>query len=141
MPVTPRVSAFSLKTHKSEAVIPAPGAGVDVESRFLFVAPLNIVISKITLVGRAAAVGIAAAPNTSTWVLERRAGAVIVDLAEEVFDDVNVFPDAFIPHVIDVGMGINILPGTIIGLTVTNGGTAAPPETLVQVEYWINEDV
>ena len=142
-PVTPRVSARSLKTHIATVELPACAAAVDIVSKPVFVAPANIVIVSATLVGEAAAVGQGAAPNISTWTLQRRLGAVIVALASIVFNAVTVFPAAYTPYSIGAGLGLGVaIPaGTLICIDVDNAGTAQTPICLVEVEYWINEDV
>ena len=142
MPVVPRHMSQSAKTHIVTAEIPACGAGVDIASQPIFVPATNIVIVSATLVGTAAGVGIDAA-NTSVWELETRLGAARVALESETFNNVNTFPAAFTPlEVADPGAsGIRIPAGTLIALNVTNGATAATPVCLLQLEYWINEDV
>ncbi len=142
MPVTPRVSSKSLKTHKAIAIAPACAAGVDIASQAIFVAPANIVIDRAVIAGRAASAGIDAA-NTSVWVLQTRLAGVETALESVTFNNILAFPAAFTPFevVSPGGIGIPIPAGTIIAFTVTNGATAETPETLVQIEYWINENV
>lgn len=141
MPVTPRVSAESLKTHLVTAKAAACVAGVDLASQPIFVAPYDIVIKKAVIVGMAAAVGIDAG-NTSVWVLQTRLAGVETALATVTFNNVVLFPAAFTPYSLGVvAIGVKIPQGTLLCFTVTNGATAATPETLVEVEYWINEDV
>ena len=141
-PVTPRVSATSLKTHVARAKAATCAAGVDLASQPIFVAPFNIVISKATITGMAASAGIDAG-NTSVWVLQRRLAAVEVALQTVTFNNVRTFPAAFTPYSmgVELGTGFVIPAGTLICFTVTNGATAATPETLVEIEYWINENV
>ena len=141
-PVVPRHMSQSAKTHIVRAAVPACAAGVDIASQPLFVAPADIVIVAATLVGQAAAVGIDAA-NTSVWELETRLGAAQVALESETFNNLNTFPAAFTPLIVaDPGdLGVRIAAGTLICLNVTNGATAATPNALVQIAYWINEDV
>ena len=143
MPVTPRVSARSLKTHIATVELPACAAAVDIVSKPVFEARTNIVITDVRIVGEAAAVGHGAAPNISTWTLQRRLGAVIVALASVVFNNVTVFPAAFTPYSIGAGLGLGVaIPaGTLICLAVDNAGTAGTPRSIAEVEYWINEDV
>ena len=141
-PVTPRVMAQSAKTHIVTVAVPACAAGVDITSQPLFVAPADIVIVAATLVGIAAAVGVDAA-NTSVWELETRLGAVQTSLETETFNNVNTFPAAYTPReVADPGsLGVRVADGALVCLNVTNGATAATPVCLLQIEYWINEDV
>lgn len=141
-PVTPRVMARSAKTKIATAIAPACLAGVDIASQHIFVAPTDIVIRRATIVGRAAAAGIDAG-NTSVWTLQRRLGAVETTLASVTFNNVLAFPAAFTPFSlgVELGTGFRIPAGTLLCFTATNGATAATPETLVQVEYWTDEDV
>ncbi len=143
MPVTPRVSARSLKTHIATVELPACAAAVDIVSKPVFEARTNIVITDARIAGEAAAVGQGVAPNISIWTLQRRLGAAIVALASIEFNDVTVFPDAYTPYSIgaDLGLGVAIPAGTLICIDVDNAGTAQTPICLVEVEYWINEDV
>ena len=142
MPVTPRVSAESLKTHLVTAKAAACVAGADLASQPIFVAPYDIVIKRAIIVGMAAAAGIDAG-NTSVWVLQTRLAGVETPLASITFNNVVLFPAAFTPFSIgaDLGTGFRVPQGTLLCFTVTNGATAATPETLVVLEYWINEDV
>ena len=142
MPVVPRHMSQSAKTHIVTAEIPACLAGVDIASQPLFVAPADIVIVAATLVGIAAAAGIDAA-NTSVWELETRLGAVQTAIESETFNNVNVFPAAYTPlEVADPGsVGAEVADGALVCLNVTNGATAATPASLLQIEYWINEDL
>ena len=142
MPVVPKHASLSLKSRIVTAVAPACVAGADIASQAIFVAPANIVISKATIVGRAASVGIDAA-NTSVWILQTRLAGVETTLHSVTFNNVLAFPAAFTPYALGValGTGFRIPRDTLLCFTVTNGVTAATPETLVQIEYWINEDV
>lgn len=141
MPVTPRVSAQTLKTHIESKFAVACAAGVGITSEPIFRAPTNIRISKISLIGMAASVGIDGA-NPSVWVIQTRLAAVVATLATVTFNNVLVFPAAFTPYTFVISpLGISVPRDTLLCFTVANTGTAATPRTLVQVEYWINEDV
>ena len=142
MPVTPRVSTRSLKTHIATAEVPACGAAVDVVSKPIFVARNNIVITDVRIVGEVAAVGHGVAPNTSTWTLQRRIGATPVTLTSVIFNNITLFPAAFTPFVVGgLGQGIAVPAGTLICIDINNEGTAQTPRAMVNVEFWINEDV
>ena len=141
MPTTPRVSAESLKSGRVSARAPLRTAGTSHTSQPIFIAPYDIVIKKATIVGMAASAGIDAG-NTSVWVLQKRLAGTETSLASITFNNVVLFPAAFTPYSLGVAaIGIKIPQGTLLCFTVTNGTTAATPETLVEVEYWINEDL
>lgn len=142
MPVTPKASAESLKTHivQYQLVDLAAGAGLDTAP--LFVAPYDIELSDIQIIGLGAAAGIDAG-NTSVWSLRRTLGATSTVIQSYTFNNVNPFPAAKTPFSIGVPADATarIPAGTLLTLNIVNGTTANLPACLVQISYWINEDV